>query len=210
VLGHDLRNPLASIDAGMRVLLRTEDRGRALDIASMIQKSVLRMSGLVDNLMDFARGRLGGGLTLKRAAQRLEPVLEQVISELKVAWPDVLIEASIGIGEPIDCDAGKIGQLFSNLLANAITHGDRDKPIHVSARDFDGKFELAVTNYGAPISDKAMQSLFQPFTRGDRPSQQGLGLGLYIASEIARAHGGTLRAVSTAEETTFVFRIPDG
>jgi signal transduction histidine kinase len=184
VLGHDLRNPLASVDAGMRVLLRNPDRLKAPEIILGIQKSVLRMAGLVDNIMDFARGRLGGGLTLRRdAKQSLTPVLEQVIAELRSVWPDVAIEAELDIEEPVDCDRGKMGQLFSNLLSNAITYGDHDKPVRVSARTINGAFELAVTNYGQPISDKAMENLFKPYTRGDRPSQQGLGLGLYIASQ---------------------------
>src|SRR5580704_8085251 len=101
-----------------------------------------------------------------------------------------------------------MGQLFSNLLSNAITYGDQARPVRISARTIDGLFELAVTNYGDPISDRAMENLFKPYTRGDRPSQQGLGLGLYIASQIAKAHGGTLRASSTAAETRFVFEMP--
>jgi signal transduction histidine kinase len=209
VLGHDLRNPLASIDAGMRVLLKKLDTQRAPDIILAVQKSVLRMAGLVDNIMDFARGRLGGGLTLNRdAKQPLTPVLKQVIAELKSAWPDVAIEASIDVEEPVNCDRIKMGQLFSNLLGNAITYGDRGRPIRVSARTIDGTFELAVTNYGAPIPAKAMDNLFKPYTRGERPSQHGLGLGLYIASQIAQAHGGTLKASSNAEETIFVLEMP--
>jgi signal transduction histidine kinase len=208
VLGHDLRNPLASIDAGMRILLKAQSSERALEIIPMIQKSVMRMTALVDNLMDFARGRLGGGLTIKRTAEPLGPILEHVIDELKLAWPDVIIDASIDLDEPIYCDRSKIGQLFSNLLSNAINYGDQQKPIRISARVVEGTFELAVTNYGTPISEKAMQHLFKPFTRGDRPSQHGLGLGLYIASEIARAHGGTLRVASNEEETSFVFEMP--
>jgi signal transduction histidine kinase len=209
VLGHDLRNPLASIDAGMRILLRNLDTERAPEIVLAVQKSILRMAGLVDNIMDFARGRLGGGLTIKRdAKQPLTPVLEQVVAELQSAWPEVVIEASIEIEEPIDCDRSKMGQLFSNLLGNAVTYGDQEKPVRVSARTVNGMFELAVTNYGAPISDKAMGNLFKPYTRGDRPSQQGLGLGLYIASQIAQAHGGTLKASSSPEQTRFVFEMP--
>lgn len=209
VLGHDLRNPLASIDAGMRVLLRNPDRVKAPEIILGIQKSVLRMAGLVDNIMDFARGRLGGGLTIRRdAAQPLSPVLDQVIAELKSVWPDVAIEAAIDVEEPVDCDRSKMGQLFSNLLGNAVTYGDPGRPVRVSARTISGVFELAVTNYGEPMSDRAMEQLFMPYTRGDRPSQHGLGLGLYIASQIAEAHGGTLKASSTPEETKFVFEMP--
>lgn len=210
VLGHDLRNPLASVEAGMRILLRNLDTGKAPEIISMVQKSVMRMASLVDNIMDFARGRLGGGLTVRRDDKApLTPVLEQVIGELKLVWPFVIIETDIGIREPVDCDRTKIGQLFSNLLGNAIIHGDPEEPVRVTAKtQDDGTFELAVTNFGAPISSKAMQNLFKPFSRGDRPSQQGLGLGLFIASEIARAHGGTLTADSTLDETTFVFSMP--
>jgi signal transduction histidine kinase len=210
VLGHDLRNPLASVDAGMRILLRNLDTGKAPEIISMVQKAVVRMAGLVDNIMDFARGRLGGGLTVKRDGNApLTPVLEQLIDELKLAWPAIVIETEIDIKEPVDCDRAKIGQLFSNLLGNAVMHGDPEGPIHVSAQTKpDGAFKLSVTNFGAPISSKAMENLFEPFSRGDRPSQQGLGLGLFIASEIARAHGGTLTADSTPEETTFVFTMP--
>src|ERR1700761_5663097 len=100
VLGHDLRNPLASIDAGMRVLLRNRDSAQAPEIISMIQKSVMRRAGLVDNIMDFARGRLGGRLTIKPdARQPLTPVIQQVISEIQLAWPDHKIEAEIDIAE---------------------------------------------------------------------------------------------------------------
>lgn len=209
VLGHDLRNPLASVDAGMRVLLRNPDSRKAPEIILAIQKSVLRMAGLVDNIMDFARGRLGGGLTIRRdAAQPLTPVLRQVIAELQLAWPDVAIEAAIDIKEPVNCDRGKLGQLFSNLLGNAITYGDQGKPIRVAAKTTGGRFELTVTNYGKPISDKAMDNLFKPYTRGDRPSQQGLGLGLYIASQIAQAHGGSVKASSNPDETIFTFEMP--
>jgi signal transduction histidine kinase len=209
VLGHDLRNPLASIDAGMRLLLRNPGSQKAPEIILSVQKSVLRMAGLVDNIMDFARGRLGGALTINRdATQPLTPVLEHVIAELKSAWPDVAIEAEIDVEEPVNCDRSKMGQLFSNLLGNAIAYGDQGRSIRVSARTIDAVFELAVTNYGEPISDKAMRNLFKPYTRGDRPSQQGLGLGLYIASQIAEAHGGMLKASSNSEETRFVFEMP--
>jgi signal transduction histidine kinase len=210
VLGHDLRNPLASVEAGMRILLKNLDTGKAPEIISMVQKSVIRMAGLVDNIMDFARGRLGGGLTIKRDAKApLTPVLEQVIDELELAWPVIVIETDISFDEPVNCDRGKIGQLFSNLLGNAITYGDPEKPIHVTARTTTaGSFELSVTNHGSPILPEAMPKLFKPYSRGGRPSQNGLGLGLFIASEIARAHDGTLTAVSTAEATTFIFTMP--
>ncbi|EJN07491.1 signal transduction histidine kinase [Bradyrhizobium sp. YR681] len=209
VLGHDLRNPLAAVDAGMRILLRNLDTGRAPEIALGVQNAVHRMAGIVENIMDFARGRLGGGLTIRRdAKQPLTPVLEQIIAEVRTAWPNVTISSSIRIAEPINCDRGKMGQLFSNLLGNAVTYGDQGRPIHVAAKTSDGTFNLTVSNEGPPISEKALANLFKPYTRGDRPSQHGLGLGLYIASQIAQAHGGKLSAVSTTSETTFSLEMP--
>jgi signal transduction histidine kinase len=102
----------------------------------------------------------------------------------------------------------RIGQLCSNLLANALSYGEPGRPVTVTARTAE-QFELAVCNSGAPIPPEIMEHLFSPFSRGDvHPSKQGLGLGLYIASEIAKAHGGSLDATSTDELTCFTFRMP--
>ena len=210
VLGHDLRNPLASIGAGTQMLRRTPLNEEAQSILTLIGNSVDRMAGLIDNVLDFARGRLGGGLTLAPdATEPLKPVLEQVIDELRTAKPDRIIEASFDIAGPVHCDRIRIGQLLSNLVANALTYGIAEQPIKVSAST-DGKtFELSVANMGDPIPPATMEQLFQPFFRAStRRSQQGLGLGLYIASEIARAHNGTLAVASTPQETCFTFRMP--
>jgi signal transduction histidine kinase len=210
VLGHDLRNPLASIDAGAKLLLKTPLNDRGLVLVDLIQNSVRRMAGLIDHVLDFARGRLGGGLPLDRNAREpLGPVIEQVITELRMASPDRSIEAEIDLPEPVHCDRARIAQLLSNLLANALTHGAPDGPIRVQARVHDGAFEMSVANRGDPIPPATRERLFQPFARASaRPSQQGLGLGLYIASEIARAHGGTVDVASNVAETRFTFRMP--
>jgi sigma-B regulation protein RsbU (phosphoserine phosphatase) len=212
VLGHDLRNPLAAISAGARILQRSGAlRGhKELRVLDMINSTVTRMSDLIDNVLDFARGRLGGGLTLIRDANRLlEPMLEQVIDELRTASPGRIIETSIAITEPVDCDRTRIGQLVSNLIGNALTHGAPDKPVRVGARTEGGIFEVWIANAGEPIPESAMHKLFEPFFRGDvHDSRQGLGLGLHIASQIAQAHGGKLAVTSTPEETRFVFTMP--
>jgi signal transduction histidine kinase len=212
VLGHDLRNPLASIDAGARLLLRTPLNEKAADIVSMMQSSVSRMSGLIGHVLDFARGRLGGGFVLDRHPDApLAALLDQVIAECRVSTPDRRIETHIALDRPIDGDAPRIAQLFSNILGNALTHGAPHTPIRVRATTHADTFELSVANAGEPIPAAALERLFQPFSRGAvRPNQQGLGLGLYIASEIARAHGGTLDVDSSSEETRFTFRMPLG
>jgi sigma-B regulation protein RsbU (phosphoserine phosphatase) len=109
----------------------------------------------------------------------------------------------------VNCDRGKIAQLFSNLLGNALTYGSAEQPVRVRAVCDAETIELSVANAGEPIPAVALKRLFQPFYRGAvAPSRQGLGLGLYIAHEIAKAHGGTLEVVSTHEETRFTFRMP--
>ncbi len=210
VLGHDLRNPLGSINAGAEVLRRSVLDTRATAMVTLIQKSVGRMAVLIDNVLDFARGRLGGGLTLERNTDKpLKAELEQVIAELQSIWPDLVIDADLSITRLVDCDRGRVGQLLSNLLANAISHGAPGQPVRVEANDSGGFFTLSVINQGEPIPAKTLDSLFLPFFRASSgPSQQGLGLGLYIATEIARAHEGTLDVISKDRETRFTFRMP--
>jgi signal transduction histidine kinase len=212
VLGHDLRNPLASIDAGARMLRRTPLDEKAVHILDVMQNSIVRIAGLIDDVLDFARGRLGGGLPLNRNANApLEPVLRQVLAELRAAWPDRPIEASFALTAPIKCDRGRVAQLFSNLLGNALTYGAAGAPVRVTAMTDGADFVLSVANSGAEIPPSTIERLFLPFSRGAvRPSQQGLGLGLYIASEIARAHGGEIDVASSPAETRFTFRMPLG
>jgi signal transduction histidine kinase len=210
VLGHDLRNPLAAIDGGIRLLSKRPLDDKAAGIIKLMQDSATRMSGLIDSVLDFARGRLGGGIALEQVSSAsLVPLLDLVVAELRTAWPDRVIETDFTIVQPVSCDRERVAQLFSNLLANAIAHGAADAPIWTKAWTHAGFFELSVANSGEPILPAAMEHLFQPFYRNSlRPTQQGLGLGLYIASMIAQAHGGRLDVTSTPAETRFTFRMP--
>ena len=206
VLGHDLRNPLASISAGTRLLAKGHKDGAS--ILTLMQQSVARMSALIDNVLDFARGRLGGGIAINRSPQALAPVLDHVIAELRTSAPDKNIETAFDLTQDVDCDGGRIAQLFSNLLGNALTHGTADSPVRVRAITQGGEFELSVANSGAAIPAEAIDRLFQPFYRVAQDSRQGLGLGLYISSAIARAHGGRIEVASSPQETRFTFRMP--
>ena len=211
VLGHDLKNPLAALAAGVRMLAERERLSeRGGKVVKEMAASIARATALVTNVLDFARGRLGGGLTLTRtAAQPLGPVLEQVASELRAIAPDREIVTDLQVDQPVDCDPSRIAQLASNLISNAVTHGAPGIPIEVEARTAEGRFVLAVTNGGVPIPPEAREMLFQPFFRGMvRPSQQGLGLGLFIVNEIARAHDGSVEVESTEEFTRFTFSMP--
>ena len=210
VMGHDLRNPLAAIDASAQLLAKGQPAERANFILGQMQSSVERMAGLIDNVMDFARGRLGGGFAVDLQPDApVAAALEQVIAELRVARPERAIESDLELAAPIRADARRIAQLFSNLLANALDHGSPGRPVRVRARTETGRFELSVANGGKAIPSESQRRLFQPFTRSSsRPHQEGLGLGLYIAAQIAAAHGGTMRVTSDAAETVFTFSMP--
>ncbi|RZA00504.1 MAG: sensor histidine kinase [Sphingobacteriaceae bacterium] len=210
ILGHDLLNPVGAVLNAAQLLLRIPADERVKRIANIVQSSSYRMKGLIENILDFARGRLGEGIILNsNADESIESLLNHVITELRIVWPDSTINATYELNEPVNCDGKRIAQLFSNLLGNALTHGDNNTPVSVLAKSGDGEFSISVTNAGNKIPDAAMDRLFQPFSRGEIvPNKQGLGLGLYIASEIARAHGGTLEVVSTGTETCFTLRIP--
>jgi signal transduction histidine kinase len=210
VLGHDLRNPLASIDAAGRLLKRTPLNERAVLLVEGMHKSVMRMAGLIDNVLDFARGRLGGGLGIDRQACTALPIrLAEVIQELQLANPGRRIETEIVLADDVTCDPDRLAQMLSNLLGNALTHGSEEAPIHVRAVSDGVGLEISVANGGEPIPEAFRGQLFKPFSRAAvKPTQQGLGLGLYIASEIARSHGGDLSLASDAAETRFTFRMP--
>ena len=177
----------------------------------VIRDSASRMSALIDNLLDLARGRVSGLALQRYSDQPVEAVLREVIAELNASLPDRVVETTFALVDPVNCDRSRLAQLFSNILSNALTYGFADRPVRVRASSSAGTFELSVANAGDPIPPAALEHLFQPFyRRAVIQNRDGLGLGLYIAHEIAMAHGGTLAVTSTQEETIFIFRMPTG
>lgn len=173
VLGHDLRNPLASIAAGLRMLSKPRGEAETGKLVGLMQDSLARMSGMIDNVLDFARGRLAGGLPLQRQTVEIETVLGQVVAELQAGFPERTIQTDFTLTQPVNCDSGRIAQLLSNLLGNALTHGASDRPVVIHATTRDDAFELTVVNSGDPIPPEKLDRLFQPFFRGDAKTQAG-------------------------------------
>lgn len=208
ILGHDLRNPVGAISSAAQLMFRNSLDEKNLKLAKIIQDSTIRVRGLIENMLDFARGRLGGGIVLNYNNDNdLEETLHQIITELRTVYPEREITVDLNLNHPIKGDYKRIAQLFSNLLGNAISHGSKDSPIIVTAKSVSGFFELRVTNKGNKISSEAERHLFKPFSRGKvHLGQEGLGLGLFIASEIANAHKGQILVNSTDEETCFTFQ----
>lgn len=211
ILGHDLRNPIASTRMSADILLKTAKDEMSKKYAGLIKSTSYRMDRLIENMLDFARGRLGEGIILNRQLHKgeLQESLEEIIREIHINSPDRQLEIHININNEVRCDHKRIGQLFSNLLSNADSHGSKGNVVIVEAYTGDEQFVLSVKNSGDRIPESAMKHLFQPFYREDvKRGKQGLGLGLFIASEIARAHNGTIKVDSSEKETSFTFKMP--
>lgn len=209
VLGHDLRSPLSALTSGISILARQPQSEKSGQILTLMRQSSSRMSGLIDNVLDFARGRLGGGISLDRQPVDMTALLAELVEEHRSSHPDRQIRLDCPRDLYLNCDPRRLSQLVSNLLGNALTHGSSAEPVRVVCQQNDG-FTLSVANGGAAISDGARARLFQPFKRGGQgnSSGDGLGLGLYIASQVAIAHGGALSVKSDEQETVFTLNIP--
>lgn len=212
VLGHDIRTPLSSILHGAELLLRHGGDERTTSVARAMQRSGQRIARMIDDVLDFARGRLGGGIALQReAVADLAAALTQTLAECQSEYPQRHIVSDIAPGGVVYCNRDRVAQLLANLLANALRYGRPDSPVQVTARTTADKFTLAVANDGDTIAPEKLGKLFQPYWRDDDGQpRRGLGLGLYIAAEIARAHGGTLQATSRDGHTVFTFEMPAG
>jgi signal transduction histidine kinase len=210
VLGHDLRTPLSSILTGTALLRHLGLDEKAIRVVERIERSGQRISSLVDDVVDFTRGRMGGGIPLRaQLAPDLQSHLCHVVDELRDIHPGRTIVSDIRIGDSVFCDPKRIAQMLSNLLVNALIYGAPDEPVKVCAHNADGGLFLSVSNGGTPIAPETMAALFQPFWRGDNAGMGGgLGLGLYIVAEIARSHNGVMEVTSTPGATTFSFSMP--
>jgi signal transduction histidine kinase len=213
ILGHDLRNPLQAVSASCAMLQRRLTDPDLLMFTSRIKTNVSRMSALIDDVLDFARGRLGGGIGVELTeVQNINTGLTSVVQELQDAQPECKIISSINVDHPVRCDLGRLQQVASNLLANALTHGRQHTPVKFTAHADDKDLILQVWNAGDPIPSESLSKIFEPFWRHSASgSRNGLGLGLHICSQIVRAHEGQISVTSTAVNgTLFTARLPLG
>nr|WP_186329703.1 GAF domain-containing sensor histidine kinase [Variovorax boronicumulans] len=212
VMGHDLRNPLMSITAGAALLKRVAgDEVRVVATADRIEKSARRMKLLIDDVQDLSRGRLGAGLGLQLEwVDDIGELLEPVIEELRDANTAGLIQAAMDVTHPVRLDRARVQQLLSNLIANALVHGEQGAPVLVLVSERDASLLIQVRNQGNPISPELLASVFGAFTQGERrQSKHGLGLGLFICEQVAKAHGGSVTVTSSAEQgTVFTAKLP--
>jgi signal transduction histidine kinase len=209
VFGHNLRNPLTAVLGGIEMLRKYPLTERAAQWVDMITASATRMSELIDVAVDYSQSRLQHGICLELVEiDTLEADLQDTLDEFRAANPKHPVYAEIAIGEAIRCDPRRILRLVRSLADDAVHHGDPTQPLKVEAGTRDGWLELSVAHAGERIPEAALKTLFEPFARGVQSGDPWLGLSLYLAREVARAHGGSLAARSDAKETRFILRIP--
>jgi signal transduction histidine kinase len=216
ILGHDLRTPLGAITLGAEVLLRSEGLGsREIGIAARIYASVNRAGKMVENLLDFTRSHLGGGIPVVRIETDLTTICGEIVEEVRayhVEHPILFEPREAVIGS---FDAARMEQVFSNLISNAVQHGAENSPVTVALKAAAGHAMFTVHNEGEPIAARVLPYIFSPMSRHSRFASRdharsaGLGLGLYIANAVVAAHGGKIEVDSHADRgTTFVVKIP--
>lgn len=207
VLGHDLRSPLNTIVMAANIqkkgLLPAEQNA---GMAEKILRAAKRMKYLIEDLLDTTQTVQGNRLRIERKPADLEEICRLVVEEFVISNPDRTIEFSAAGDLSGWWDEGRLGQVVSNLLSNAIHYGTPDRPIAVFLHGGEDRATLEVTNYGRVIAPAVRKNLFRPFWRGarKRSHSSGLGLGLYIVKQIVDAHGGSIDVVSDQERgTTF-------
>jgi two-component system sensor histidine kinase/response regulator len=213
LLAHDLRNPLSAILASAQMLeRRTEDKA-VRETAARIVSSGKRMARMIEDMLDLARTRLGGGFILKHEATDFKALLEPVVREHQAAAPDRAIETSYSGSLSGEWDQERIAQVASNLIGNALKHGTPASPIRVVLEGSSSLQVVLIVKNAGTIPAEILPHLFDPFRGSQRqPGREGgLGLGLYIVSQIVQAHRGVVEVkTGDGDETAFYVRLPRG
>ncbi len=211
VLSHDLRNPLNAVLTSALLIQRRSSEQPVRDTAARILSSGKRMSRMIEDMLDMARARLAGGIPVKREPADLGALIDRVVGEIRSAFPDRAIEVTRKGDLNGGWDGERLAQVVSNLLGNALQHGEQHKTVAIAADGTAGDtVELTVSNTGT-IPPDVLPQLFDPFRGAQRQTgrTEGLGLGLYIVQQIIHAHAGTVEVDSGPDDrTTFKVRIP--
>lgn len=208
VLGHDLRNPLQTISMTSHLLERGVD---AAKMGQRIQSATTRMQRLIGQVLDMSRLQSGLGLGFVPQPIDLRTLVDGLVDEALTAHPGMVIERTLPDTLPAQVDPDRFAQLLGNLLSNARHHGEPGQPLSVHLVREGADVVLSVRNPAAPIPEDVARQLFTPYKRqslGNARNKGGLGLGLYIASEIARGHGGLLEYAYEAPDVVFTARLP--
>jgi len=212
MLGHDLRNPLNAIVITAQCLARLNAGDDVHEAAEDLIRSGASMQMLLDDLTDFNRINLGLGLKINPADIDLNAVANDELGQFRAAHPDRHFELAATGNTCGRWDGKRVQQMLRNLVANAVRYGMPTVPIRVAVHGSDTEIRLEVTNAGH-LDPNEVSQLFDPLKRGSasqshQSQPEGLGLGLFIVREIARAHGGNVNAHCTGDRTTFAVDLP--
>lgn len=216
ILGHDLRNPLGTVVTGSSFVMQALDiPPRYVLVATRMFNSAKRMSKLINDLIDFTRSHLGPGIPVRVKQGSIVAVCEEVVNELRTFHAEKQIDLHVPPQLDAIFDEGRIAQVLSNLIGNAIQYGSGDAPVKVEVSGTDNEVVIAVNNRGATIPSEKLSSVFDPMVRiaanvtNDYLERSSLGIGLYISREIVHAHGGKVALASNDDEgTTFTVTMP--
>nr|WP_227027956.1 hybrid sensor histidine kinase/response regulator [Corallococcus soli] len=200
VLGHDLRNPLSAMLTAADLLLRRTEDDAVRKTAGRMLTAGKRMGRMIEDVLDLARARLAGGIPLRRGETDFGLLVQRMVQEHQTAWPQHTIEVQQDGDLVGDWDADRLAQVASNLIGNALQHGDTVEPVRIRVDGTQGDaLRFTVTNVGV-IPPHLLPYLFDPFHGGqqDRGRGEGLGLGLYIVQQIIQAHQGGVEVLSGA------------
>lgn len=216
ILGHDLRGPLNSVMMSAAVLSQTPQLdAQSKGVTALISASATAMARMLGDLLDFTGGSLDARMPLSRATMDLERLCQEVVDETRAGFPTRTIRFHSRGEVTGEWDAGRLRQVVSNLLGNAVQHGPETGSVDLTLRGEGSEVFLSVQNGGPPIPSDAMPTIFDPLVRVASPASQkqrrpgSIGLGLYIAREIVTAHAGAIEVKSSAEAgTVFTVRLP--
>ena len=212
IVSHDLRNPLNAIVLGVQLLQKQGPRNeRERNTLRRIGDAADRAVRLIRDLLDYSLARLGTGLPIHREECNLHDIIEHVVEEARLAFPDRTFLVRDGDDADGEWDRARLEQVLTNLLRNAVQHSRPATPVTLAVTATPDKVSLRVHNYGKPIPPDVLPVIFEPFQRGTATSSKdgNAGLGLYIATEIVRGHDGRIDVTSTAEQgTTFIVELP--
>jgi signal transduction histidine kinase len=208
VLGHDLRSPLSAIQMAATNLSGIEGLGaRERRLVGTVQRSGLRMQRLIEDVIHFARIHLGRGMPAEPTRCDLGEIAQQAVDELHTVHPGRDLRIALAGDLAGTWDRDRVFQAISNLIGNAIQHGDDPVEVTVAEEPGGRAVLLQVANRGGRLPPEELHRLFDPFRAGAR-SSAGLGLGLYIVQQIAHAHGATCEITAEGDRTIFSIRWP--
>ena len=211
MLGHDMRNPLNTILMTASYLSALNAGTEVSEAASRLIRSGASMKALLDDLVDFNRTKLGLGINIALADLDLSAAFVDELEQLRGAHPGRRLELEV-VGDTRGCwDRLRLQQLLRNLVSNAIKYGAPGEPVRVVLTGAETDVRIEVVNSGPGIQRSALDEIFDPLKRGSaqrHDTDDGLGLGLYIVREVARAHGGEVDVRADNAETVFVVRLP--